>query len=74
VPGRNEERRQPDSVSQGQKVLWADNYTPKKAGELAKTHDIAVAKVRGYNGIGHRKYDGQDRIMFAEEETIESRN
>jgi len=50
------------------KVLWADKYTPEKAGELAKTHDIAVVSVTGYNGIGHRKYDGQDLIMFVEEE------
>ena len=55
-------------LPKGKKVLWADEYPPAQAGELARTHDIAVVNVRGYNGVGHRRYDGQDLIMFVEDE------
>ena len=69
MPSRAEERRQPDPAAQRQeRCSGPTQYTPEKAGELAKTHDIGVVSVRGYNGIGHRKYDGQDLVMFVEEE------
>jgi len=49
------------------KVLWADQYSPEKAGSLADDYDMAVVSVTGYNGINNRRYDGCNLEMFVDE-------
>ena len=54
-------------LPKGKKVLWADNHAPEECSELAKTHDVAVVSVTGYNGINHRRYNGFDLEMFVDD-------
>jgi len=55
-------------LPRGRKVLSADEYSPERAGELARSHDVAVVSVTGYNGIWNRKYANRcDLEMFVDE-------
>ena len=55
-------------LPKGKEILWADAHAPEQCGELAKTCDIAVVSVTGYNGIWNRKYvNGCDLEMFVDD-------